>query len=232
MKTITPLMVLVLILSFSGSSPAQTYDQPAIEAESGTLVSISPVDISDARYIWMMPDDFTEYQVDDASGVLYMAMPKRSIVISLLVAPNDTDKRLEIRRYKVNLRGTPQPDPDPSPEPQPTPEPDVSGYDGPNTHGIGEVAYNATKGVSKDRRLLASELLKTAIGHLQGVGGVKFISSPNSDENIFDWLAVNGQDWMAPLIKAMRDKPIQGVSLSDWILIFEEARAGIMWGVK
>lgn len=232
-KTYAALLAVAALLpsDYTVNTSNDAADTVEINANPGDLVSINPVTVENARTHWLTPEGFEQFQIDRDSGTLYVAMPKRNLEFTLVIAPNDLDERIQIKRFRLLVGGHPDPDdPDPEPTPDPTPDPEpepVDEYDGPNTHGVGKIAYRAASEISSDRRILAADLYRVAKERLQGVGGVLFISSPNPDENVFGWLAVMGQEWQLPIDKAIQDRDPAGLKLSDWLKVFDEAIAGI-----
>lgn len=242
---LTVLVFLLVVGTVHRSTAQQYYTVPAnaldddsprtveIAAQPGDLVSVDPSSVLDARTEWVVPEQFKQYQVDPQSGTIYIATPKGPLEFILVISPNDLDKRLQIRRFRIGGGGHPDPDDDDT-EPTPDPTPDPSGeYDGLNTYGIGGIAYKASQGVSGDRLRMSLGILETGRDHLQGKNGtVLFIDSPDSERNVFRWMELSSSDWFDPVVQEMEKLKSPEMRLADWIKVFQEAEAGIREALK
>ncbi len=203
-----------------GSDVGETVE---IKVQSGEMVHIHPAEL-EGRIGWAVVDDtFKNYRIDEQSKVLYLA-PQRSVDFLLVVAPLDVDARIEIYRYRI-LVGSPDPDVDP--EPSPVPPVPVDEYTGPNDYGLGIIAYEASRAISDEAKQKAIVQIDTGIKRLQGVGGILFISSPNSRDSIFKYMRDNLDSWCDPVIDAMEAKKNDPLRLKDWLNMLNEVKAGV-----
>ncbi len=215
------LLTLLFALIATGASAQSVDNEVVVEVGLNELVSLSVSQECDESR-WVGGDlSSTHHQVDATSGTLYL-VAKRNCEVLLVMVCEEGDQRLVIYRYKILVGDSPEPPPEPEPSPEPSEE-----FDGDNTYGLGKIAYDASRAISREAKDKAIVQIDTGIKRLQGVGGILFISSPNSRDSIFKYMRDNLDDWCDPVIDAMEAKKNDPLRLKDWLNMLNEVKAGV-----